>query len=540
MIEAEATLQSKRHISGIWLVPIVAALLGFWLLYSAIKSQGPQIRIHFDTAEGLEVDKTRIKYLNVPLGIVSNVSLDENMQGIWVTADMDPDARFLLKENTQFWVVRPRISGAGVSGLGTIISGAYIELGPGTGELVKNFEFQGLDEIPFAPAGTPGLRVKLVSTISGSLGAGDPVLYRGFRVGVVESAKLDVERHQVNYMAFINSPYDRLVSNNTHFWNASGISAQLNSKGFKLSVGSLKSLVVGGVSFDLPRHTEPGDAVAMNTVYRLYPDKASISENPHQYFQRYIVQFTQSMRGLHRGAEVTFRGIRVGTVSKIMIASASIDPTTDGTDRAIPVLIHIEPGAFAIGDSEEALERIQVGMEQAIHNGLRATLVSGNLLTGALYIDLNYYPDEPSAEIEKFHGHPVIPSIAGGLGQIQHQISQLLKKFNNLPLEDTVDAATAAVNEMKRTLRELRTLLASEDAQALPTTLNDALIELNTLLRSLSGSAGFSENLNRSIMELNRTLQSLRGFTETLGEKPNSIIFPVRHGADPAPRAGKR
>lgn len=538
MIEAEAKLQSKRHISGIWLVPIVAVLLGGWLLYEAIRSQGPQILIHFDTAEGLEIDKTQIKYLNVPLGKVSDVSLDKDMQGIWVTADMDPDARPLLREDTQFWVVRPRISGAGVSGLGTIVSGAYIELGPGTGEPVVDPEFWGLADIPFAPAGTPGLRIKLVSATTGSLGAGAPVLYRGYQVGRVESATLDVEQQQVSYTAFINAPYDRLVSTNTLFWNASGISAQLNSQGFKLSVGSLQSIVVGGVSFDLPRHTEPGEAVAMNTVYRLYSDEASINEDPNKYFLRYVVNFDQSLRGLHRGAEVTFRGIRVGSVSKIMIKEAAAETAEIGTGKPIPVLIRLEPGAFAIGDSEEGVERLKAAVELAVHNGLRATLASGNLLTGALYVDLDYYPDQPTEEIGEFQGRQVIPAIAGGLGQIQHQVSQLLEKFNSLALEETVDATTAAVNELEKMLVELRTLLASDGAQTLPETLNDALDELNTLLRSLSGSAGFSENLNRNLMELNRTLQSLRGFTDTLGEKPNSIIFPVKHGADPAPKAG--
>jgi paraquat-inducible protein B len=539
MIEAEAKLQSKRHISGIWLVPIVAVLLGAWLIYEAIKSQGPQILIHFNTAEGLEIDKTQIKYLNVLLGKVSDISLDKDMQGIWVTANMDPDAKPLLREDTQFWVVRPRISGAGVSGLSTIVSGAYIELGPGIGKAVEDPEFRGLAEIPFAPAGTPGLRIKLVSATTGSLGAGAPVLYRGYQVGVVESAKLDVEQQQVSYTAFINAPYDRLVSTNTHFWNASGISAQLSSQGIKVSMGSLQSLAIGGVSFDLPQHTEPGEAVAMNTIYRLYSNEASINEDPNKVFLRYVVNFSQSLRGLHRGAEVTFRGIRVGRVSKIMMTEATANPSEDGTGAPMPVLIRLEPGAFAMGDSEEGKERLKAAVEAAVHNGLRATLASGNLLTGALYIDLNYHPDQPTEEIGEFQGRQLIPTIAGGLGQIQQQISQLLEKFNSLALEDTVGAATGAVDELKGTLGELRTLLASEDAQGLPASLNDTLAELTTLLRSLSGSAGFSENLNRSIIELNRTLQSLQGLTDTLGEKPNSLIFPVQHGADPVPKAGK-
>ena len=243
--------------------PLSRCCWGLGCSTRAIKNQGPQILIHFDTAAGLEIDKTQIKYLNVPLGKISDISLDKDMQGIWVTADMNPGARPLLRDDTQFWVVRPRISGAGVSGLGTIVSGAYIELGPGIGEPVQDPEFYGLAEIPFAPAGTPGLRIKLLSSTTGSLGAGAPVLYRGYQVGVVESAKLDVEQQQVSYTAFINTPYDRLVSTNTHFWNASGISAHLSSQGFKLSMGSLQSIAVGGVSFDLPQHTEPGGAVAM-------------------------------------------------------------------------------------------------------------------------------------------------------------------------------------------------------------------------------------------------------------------------------------
>lgn len=538
MTEEQAKLQSKRHISGIWLVPAIAVVLGLWLLYEAYRNQGPTVEIHFATAEGIEIGKTRIRFRNVPLGKVSGITLDDALKGVWVKADMAPAAKPLLRENTHFWVVRPRIKGTSISGLGTIVSGAYIELDPGPGEAENKRRYRGLEEIPFTPAGTPGLRLQLISDVTGSLGAGDPVLYRGFDVGVVESSGLNVDTRQVSYSIFIHAPYDRLITANTRFWNASGFSAQLNSEGFMLHVGSLQSLIAGGVAFDLPANSEPGPPVAMNADYRLYPNRASIDQDPHVYFAHYVVSFTQSMRGLNPGATVTYRGIRIGHVVKIMMRESSAESGT-GAGNPIPVLIHIEPASFGIADAPESVELLQHAMEAAVGNGLRATLESGSLLTGQLYIDLNYYSDQPADTMGQFQGYQEIPTLSGGLGQIQLQITRLLKKLNGLPLDATVASANGALGELRGTLAEMRGLLADEATRSLPGTLEDTLSELNSLLAGLGGPTGFADNLNRSLIELNRTLNALRGLSDQLEDKPNSLIFPVQREDDPVPRAGQ-
>ena len=540
MTEAEATLQSRRHISGIWLVPLVALALGLWLLYETYRSKGPTVQIHFATADGIEIDKTRVKFRNVPLGKVSDIDLDDALHGVWITVAMTPEARPLLRDDTRFWVVRPRVQGTSVSGLGTIVSGAYIEIDPGTGDHTESHRFQGIEEIPLTSSTTQGLRLRLISEHTGSLGTGDPVLYRGFTVGVVESARLDVDTQQVSYSAFVHAPYDRLVTAGTRFWNASGISAQLSSEGVKMQLGSLQSIIAGGVAFDLPEGGEKGAAASMDDVFTLYPDRTSIDENPHLHFEHFVIEFDQSLRGLNPGAVVTYRGIRIGSVVKIMLPEFAAEQEADGSGRPIPVLIRIEPAALGLGDHEAAVERLRQAIPGAIGNGLRATLESGNLLTGALYVNLNFYPDQAPPPAREFEGSTVIPSMAGGLGQIQQQISRLLKKFNNMALEDTVAAANGTLRELRGTLAELRGLLASDDTRALPATLNDTLGELTGLLRELSATGGFPDHINRSLIELNATLRSLQGLTDTLQEQPNSVIFPIKHEADPTPRAGRR
>lgn len=539
MTEIDARLQSRHHISGIWLVPLVAVALGLWLLYDTYRSKGPTVQIRFATADGIEIDKTRVRFRNVPLGQVSDIELDESLQGVWITVAMAPAARPLLREDTRFWVVRPRVQGTSISGLGTIVSGAYIELDPGTAAATQERKFQGLEDIPLTSSTTQGLRVRLLSEHTGSLGTGDPVLYRGYTVGVVESAHLDVDTQQVSYSAFIHAPYDRLVTTGTRFWNASGISAQLSSEGVKMQMGSLQSLIAGGVAFDLPEGGEAGTATAMDEVFRLYPDRASIEEDPHAFYEHFVILATQSLRGLNPGAAVTYRGIRVGSVIKIMLPEFASAHEADASGRPIPVLIRIEPAALGIGDSSAAVERLRELIPGAIDNGLRATLESGSLLTGALFVDLNFYPDQEPQPDSRFEGHTVIPTIAGSFGQIQHQVTRLLKKFNDLELADTVTAANGALRELRGTLAELRRLVASDGTRALPATLNDALAAVAGLLRQLDDAGGLPGNINRSLIELNATLRSLQGLSDTLQEKPNSVIFPIKHEADPMPRSGR-
>ena len=538
MSESEAIVSStKFRIAPIWIVPIVAIALGLWLAASAYLGQGPTIEISLENAGGLVENKTLIKLLSVEIGVVTHIRINSELDGVTVTAALDPEARHLLREDSQFWVVKPKVSGTSVSGLGTLLTGAYIELSPGVQPVTRQRAFKGLGRIPAAPAGTPGLRVQLTSNTSGSVSAGNPVLYRGFTVGAVESTDLDVETQRVAYSLFIDAPYDELITSSTRFWSASGLSAELGADGIKVSMTSLLSLLQGGVAFDLPDNSPPGVPVVDNASFRLYPNESSIHQNPHLHFVEYVVEFEESLRGLRRGSPVTYRGIHVGSVQRIMLDAMVTGSIAAAEGPPIPVLIRVEPGRLKLPDTLASAEQMRETVDLAVSNGLRATLSSGNLLTGALYVALEFYPDATPAEQNVVGGFTTIPTTVGGFSGIQAQLNRLLAKLNDLPLENTITSTNAAVGELKLTLSAVRTILENDSTQEIPANLELALAELSRLMQSYSSDSDFQTQLNRTLLEIKNTLDSLQGVADRLADKPNSLVFPSDSVQDPEPKA---
>jgi len=504
MSEAEATVSSGRRFPMIWLVPIVALVLGIWVVVYTIMTEGPEVTITFSTATGIEEGKTKVRVRNVVVGMVEDVVLNEDLESVSVVAKLERDATPLLRDGTRFWVVRPRIGAGGISGLGTVMSGAYIELEPGTGPKSPRRDFVGLEDLPVTPVGTPGLKIVLISTRPGSVSVGDPVLFRGFSVGTVESMEFDLEQKHVRYHLFIELPFDALVNKATRFWNASGITMQASAEGMQLHVGSLQSLLMGGVAFDVPEGKKPLEPVASGADFALYDSYESAREETYKHAAEFVVAFTQSVRGLAPGATVEYRGISIGTVQRILLGEvAKRIKRTSGAP--IPVLIRLEPGRFGLGDSPEAVALLKGEIADDVGRGLRAGLQSGSLLTGRLFIAFDFYPDAGPAEIGSYAGYPTLPTQASGLQLIERQISKVLANIGELPLD-------ATVRELNGTLAELRTMAGSDAFRELPTTLNDSLTRLE------------------------RTLQSFEDLARTVEEQPNSLVFPKPSQPDPEPR----
>ena len=522
-----------RRLSPIWIVPLAAVVLGGWLAVQAYLDQGPTITIRFNSAEGIEAEKTLVKVKNVTVGSITRVRLANDLSGVVVTAELEPDARRLLREDSQFWVMKAEVRAGSVSGLGTLLSGAFVELSPGIGRVTDAREFIGLDQRPVSPSGTPGMGLRLVSESSGSVSVGSPVLYRGYRVGSVEQIELDVGSRQLFYSIFIDAPFDELISSNTRFWNASGVSAELSTEGVKLSIGSLQSALVGGVSFDLPRNTARGGLVDAGTVFRLYPDEASIHVNPFRYSTEYVVMFEESLRGLLPDAPVTYRGIRIGSVVRIMLEDLNASASGEEPGGPLPVLIQLEPGRLALEDSEEGLALTQQSVAVAVERGLRDTMETGNLLTGARLINLDFYEVDEVVALGDFIGYPTIPSIGGGLDHIQVQVSQVLDKINQLPVEGMLDAATGALTEARGTLAAVKTLVEGDELQGLPLAVQSSLNKLNELLEGYSTGSEFQKELIRAMEELKQSLQSVEAVADRLKEQPSSLVFPSRPQPDP-------
>jgi paraquat-inducible protein B len=540
MQAAKADIQSsRRRVSAIWIVPITAVVLGLWLAINAWLDQGPTVQISFSTASGIEENKTRVRLLNVDIGVVTDVNISEDLSGVIVEVELEPVARQYLSGDSEFWVVRPRVSGLDVSGLGTILSGAFIEFSPGVESTTGLRRFVGLNNAPATPLGTPGIRLTLTSETDSSIYAGSPILYRGFRVGTVESTELDMQRNHVSYSIFIHAPYDELISASTRFWNVSGISAELSTEGVRLSISSLQSLVQGGVSFGLPLNTEPGDPVSDLAEFRLYPNEISTHENPYRHFSYYIVQFDQSLRGLREGSPVTYRGLRIGSVERIISQHLMDSANGDVLDYRVPILLKIEPGRLSLNDSAEGVVGLAKAVENAVSDGLRATLKSGSLLTGSLYINFDYDATAEPDQIGTYQSYQTLPTTSSGIDLLGAQVNKLLAKINNLPLEQTLDSARLALDELNKTLKATRTLVETDDMQQIGVTLDAALVNLTGLLKSYSSESEFHSELTQMIRDLRFALDSIQDFTDRVGDNPNQLVFPSDPVQDPEPKAAE-
>ncbi len=528
----EAVITARHKLPAIWIVPIIALLLGAWMVLNHYLTRGPEVSITFSTAEGIEAEKTKIKALNVDVGLVESVQLNSNLEGVTVIARIEREAASLLREDSSFWVVRPRIGASGITGLNTLLSGAYIELAPGKGKEGKRY-FLGLEEAPVTPMTTPGLHLTLISDDAGSVNTGDPVLYRGYRVGRIENTKFDTVSQKLHANIFIESPYDNLVNSNTRFWNSSGISFNATASGVSLQTSSIESLLLGGVAFDLPKGANPGNSVDNYEQFKLYPDANSINEHPFRHYIEYLLLFDSSVRGLVAGAPVLYRGLQIGAVVDASFNYLHIDMArTEGRAVDIPVLIRLEPGRWLGEDTTQAKAKAIADIQKSVISGMRATLKTGSLLTGALLVSLDFYEDVEPASIGKAGKYNTIPTISTGLEEIQVKVTDLLDKLNELPLTTVLNDMDVTLQQVghtltaaNKTVKDLNSLIESNDTQDLPKTINTTLDELKLTLKGLSPDSDLYQDLSDSVIQLNATLRNIEQLTYTIDTRPNSLFF---------------
>ena len=530
---APVTKPRRRFLSPIWIIPLVAALLGLWLVVKYYSSKGPSIEVTFETAEGIIAGKTPILCRSVNIGTVSGVKLSDDLKQVVVTIDMTSDATRLLVNDTQIWVVRARYSSAGVSGLNTIVSGNYIELQPGQHKETRR-KYVGLENPPVTPPGVPGLRIRLVADTAGSLGPGASIIYKGIDVGKIETRTFHPAEGNVEFTAFINGEYGNLVDRNTRFWNYSGIDVKVGADGFKIRTGTLTSILAGGVTFSEPEMRHPkGQHLPDNTPFHLFAsfdDANKVTDvNPTV---PYLLLFTGSVRGLTVDAPVEFRGIRVGTVMGVSFKYLPADPA-----RRVPVLIKLDPTALLnVPGDDYDVARTRIA--ESVERGLRATLKTGNLLTAQLYVDLDFQKEATPDKIAEVEGYDVMPTVASGLGELQEKLNGILDKVQALPLEKTVASVNDALVSLKATLGSVTDFVGSKETQALPADLRKNLAELQKTLAGYNGQSAFYQNVSGVLQQLTETLRSLKTLTGTLERSPNSIIF--GKPGNPEPPRGSR
>lgn len=432
-----------QRVSLVWAVPLLAIFLGFYLAFSLYRGQGPTVTIIFDNAEGLIAGKTPIRYRDVNIGVVDDIRLSENLESVVVKAKMSPDTRRYLNNRARFWVVRPRVGTSGVSGLGTLLSGAYIQVNSvAGGEFQKRFI--GLEQPPLTPENAPGIQLVLRSEQAGYVSVGSPVYYREVKVGQIEARRFLDDYQGVEFDVFIDAPHHEIIRNTTRFWYISGFDFTVNSDGFRVNTPSLEALAQGGVAFDVIEEYAFPEPVESGHTFKLYETQSTAREailRDAGERTEFTVYFEGSVRGLSAGAPVEFRGVQIGTVTNVRLTYDEILESV-----RVPVEIEIQPERVR-GFQDNDVDEGDL-IKQSITRGLRAKLQTGNLLTGQLYVSLDMYADDgPQHLASTASGMDILPSVPSDLDQLTEGVQETLAKINALPLQELLLSAVSAIGE---------------------------------------------------------------------------------------------
>jgi paraquat-inducible protein B len=534
----QAPIKTRRFgVSLVWIVPIVAVLVGLSLVVHSILQEGPTIIVTFKTGSGLTANKTEVKYRNVVIGHVSDVELSNDQKSVNATIKLAKQAESFTREDSQFWVVRPRIGAGGVSGIDTLLSGDYIGADIGQAN-ARAKSFTGLENPPPITYGEPGKHFTLHTQDLGSLDIGSPVYFRKIPVGQVVAYALDADGKGVNIEIFIHSPNDVYVTENTRFWNASGIDVNVGANGFAVKTESLSSLLVGGIAFRAPEYSPNDVAAAEAKAFDLFEDQQTALAPPNGKAQYLALRFDQALRGLKVDAPVEFLGVEIGKV-------VSVNLDFDAVKRSFPVNVGIVIYPQRLGQAHtkmlKALNHDPADEAAAvrligtfIENGLRAQARSGNLLTGQLFISLDFYPKAEKVAFDPTARPISIPTLPGSLEQLQEKLEGMVDKINKLPIE-------RIAGNLDGNLVELRKSLGQFNAKTLPgvqNTLADVSKTLQSASSTLAEDSPQREQLTQTLDELGRMSRSLRELSDYLGRHPESLIRGRPNNAAPSDLQG--
>ncbi|OWY28847.1 intermembrane transport protein PqiB [Herbaspirillum robiniae] len=528
--EKPALLQPRRERrrnwlpSLVWLIPIIAAIVGLTLVAKILVDRGPVVTVSFISAEGLEAGKTKVKYKDVDIGQVQSIKLSEDRSHVLVSIQLTKEASGFDAEDTRYWVVRPRIAASGISGLGTLLSGAYIGADAGaSGETKK--DFVGLEQPPIVTRDASGRQFVLHTDDLGSLDIGTPVFYRRIKVGQVMAYDLDADGKGVTLRIFINAPYDKFITLNSRFWHASGFDMELNASGFKLHTQALSTVVLGGIAFRDRNEDEKSPPAKEGSEYQLADDETTAMKDPDGAPQTVLLYFDQSLRGLQPGASVDFRGVVLGEVK-----SVGIEYDRAKGEFRMPVLVQIYPDRLGRRFNQDVTDTRYSHTERLkflVKRGLRAQLRNGNLLTGQLYVAIDFFPKAKPVQIDASKVPVELPTIQGSLDEIQTQISDIAAKLSKVPFDEIgrdLQTTVKTLNKTLTTAEQTAARINNDIAPEMTAAMKDARKTLNAAERTLSDDAPLQQDIRQTMQELSRAAASIRVLTDYLQQHPESLI----------------
>lgn len=549
-------------LSLVWLVPLVALAVAASLFVRTVILVGPRIDIEFASAEGIEPGRTDVRYKEVVIGRVESVSLRGDGKRVVAVVRLDRSAAGLAVEDTLFWVVRPRIGMGGISGLGTLLSGAYIGADAGVSSTTR-YNFVGLEAPPFVLRGEPGAVFELLAEDLGSLEVGSPVYYRRTRVGRVVGYALDAARDQLSVRVFIEAPYHTLVTPEARFWNASGVDLRLNASGLTLNTQTIASVIAGGIAFELPPGVGRGAPASDGATFALFSDRRSALAPADGQAVPIRMVFEQTVRGLAENAPIDFLGIDIGRVSAVAVDYDAKRRRflVHVAGEIFPLRLGLVRRAFFSGTAGDPTAEMQV-VQRLVERGLRAQLRTGNLLTGQSYVALEIDPKARGGSAQVVDGALELPTLPGTLSEIQPQLAEIVGKLSRVPfdeigssLQTTLKGVGGLVDQLgpaaQKSLTELQTTLKSANA-AIAQLTPEAQKAVGELQRTLARAQTSLENLDRNItdpgapvqrqvedtmQELQRVSRSIRALTDYLQIHPEALLR--GKPADPAIPGGR-
>ncbi|MBD8730386.1 PqiB family protein [Pseudomonas sp. CFBP 13710] len=518
---APAVKTRRFNVSLVWIVPIIAAVVGASMLISNGLNAGPQIEISFQTAMGLEANKTQVKYKNVVIGQVTAIALSDDRSHVVAKVDLNKSAEGFTAEDSVFWVVRPRIGANGISGVDTLLSGAFIGTDAGSAEERKK-QFVGKETPPPITYGEQGKRFTLHTEDLGSLDIGSPVYYRRIEVGQVVSYQLAEDGKGVDVEIFVHAPNDKFVTTDTRFWNASGIDLTVGASGLKVNTESLSTILAGGVAFVEPKYSPNATPATERSRFDLFGDQETALAPPDGDPRYISMNFNQSLRGLTVNAPVEFMGVNIGRV-------VSVNLDYDAKTKSFPSVVGAVIYPDRLGKAHEKLlkqmgteddERSAQLMSAFVKQGLRAQARSANLITGQLYISLSFIPNATPVAFDMAARPLRIPTVPGSLDKVQEQLQGVVDKISKLPLDEIATNLNGSLSEMQKTLRQV-------NAEVLPQMRGTLQQTQKTLAAANSTFADDSperQQLSQAMDEVQRTARSVRVLTDFLSRNPEALI----------------
>ncbi|MBF7682404.1 MCE family protein [Acinetobacter sp. B5B] len=508
----------RGKVSLIWIIPIVALMIALSLAAKAIWERGPTIEVSFRTADGLEAGKTNVRYKQVNIGLVRQITLSSDNSHIIAQIELTKNSSAFASKDSRFWVVRPRIGTSGVSGFDTLLSGSYIEVDGGK-DSQKQTEFIGLETPPVVPSDVPGKIFFLTADNLGSLDIGSPIYYRRINVGQITAYNLSKDGKHVELQSFIRSPYDKFVTTDARFWQASGVDVSLNASGFSLNTQSLASIVAGGVAFGYPENSNAPMASG-KSYFNLWNSKTDALKVPDGKPRKIIMYFDNSLRGLAVGAPLDFMGMNIGDVTAINV---EFEPNYRKLRMRVDAVLY--PSRLANGKELDPTGQI---FKSFIQQGWRAQMRTGNLLTGQNYIAFDKFNKAKPVTLTQYeNGDVEVPTIPPELNSLQAQISEIADKASKFPINEIGADLRKTLNSMNTTIESTDKFVKQLDTKVAPdfqATLNDARRTMQSTESILSSDAPMQQDVRKVLQQVTRTAASLQLMSDYLEQHPESLI----------------